>query len=238
MLPRLASVILLAMFASSLAQPPDAPRDAAWKIHVKLQVITLPAKDALALLPELSDEKSMPAAWTKLETMIAGDKAKVAAILIGETHGEKIEAHQGEEVRYGSEFSQPSPIENPQGTTAEPKPNLGVSLGPTAFEMRKIGVLLTADADASADGKRITITSTPEHVWMLGWQEFEHARLANNEKLNIKMPRFATVKTTGTFAVRSGERTLLSIHRVPGSEGTMEFFILRAWTTPREASGK
>lgn len=238
MLPRFAAVVMLAICASSLAQSSDDPQDAAWKIHVELQVITLPAKDAIALLPELSEEKSMPAAWAKIEAMLGGHKAKILTVLVATTHGEKIEVHQGEEVRYGTQFSAPAPIENPPKGPAEPKPNLGVSFGPTAFEVRKIGVMLTADADASADGKRIVISATPEHVWMLGWHEFEQARLANNEKLTIKMPRFATAKTTGTFALRSGERTLLSIHPVPGSEGTMELFILRAWTTPRVAGGK
>ena len=246
MFPRLASAAFLAVLASTPAQTPDAVKDDAWKIHedhapkiqIELQAITLPAKDALALLPELSDEKSMPAAWTKIEALLAGEKAKISAVLLGETHGEKVEAHQGEDVRYPSEFSSPSPIENPAGEKAAPKQNRGVTFGPTAFEMRKTGVMLTADAGASADGKRITITATPEHVWMLGWQEFEQGRLANNEKIIIKQPRFASAKTTGTFAVQSGERTLLSIHRVPDHEKEMEFFILRAWTTPRDADKK
>ena len=236
MFPRLASVALLAVLASSVAQ--DDPPKPAWKIHIELQAITLPAKDALALLPELSDEKSMPAAWMKVEALLAGEKAKVSAVLLGATLGEKIEAHQGEDVRYPSEFSPPRLIENPAGEKAAPKQNGGVAFLATAFEVRKTGVMLTADAYASADGKRITVTATPEHVWMLGWQDFEVGRLANNEKIIIKQPRFASVKTTGTFAVLSGERTLLSIHRVPDHEKEMEFFILRAWTTPRDADKK
>ena len=248
MFPRLASVALLAVLASTPAQTPDAIKDDAWKIHedhapkiqIELQAITLPEKDALALLPELSDEKSMPAAWTKLEAMITGGKAKVSAVLRGQTHGAKIEAHQGEDVRYPSQFEQPFPIGNPAGEKADPKQKLGVAFGPTVFEVRATGVMLTADAYASADGKRITLTATPEHVWMLGWQDFEVGRLANNEKIIIQQPRFASAKATGTFAVQSGERTLLSIHRVPEHENEMELFILRAWTTPtpRDAGKK
>ena len=240
MFPRLAAVALLAVLIFSPAHAADGTLDHAWKIHLQLHAITLPAKDALALLPELSDEKSMPAAWTKIEALLAGEKAKVAAVLLGETHGEKIEAHQGEDVRYPSEFSPPSPIENPAGEKAAPKQNVGFAFLAAAFDVRKTGVMLTADAAASADGKRITIIATPEHVWMLGWQDFEQGRLANNEKIIIKQPRFAAVKTTGTFAVLSGERTLLSIHRVPEHEDEMELFILRTWTTPipRDAGKK
>ena len=238
MFPRLASVALLALLASSPSRSADDANDPPWKIHIELQAITLPAKDAFALLPELSDEKSMPAAWTKLEAMITGGKAKVSAVLRGQTHGAKIEAHQGEDLRYPSQFEQPFPIGNPAGEKADPKQNLGVAFGPTVFEVRATGVMLTADAYASADGKRITVTATPEHVWMLGWQEFEQGRLANNEKIIIKQPRFASAKTTGTFALQSGERTLLSIHRVPDHEKEMELFILRAWTTPHDAGKK
>ncbi len=236
MFPRLTAAALLILPAFSPAQSPDDAPERAWKIHVELQAITLPAKDALALLPGLSDEKSMPAAWTKLATMLSEEKAKISAVLLGETHGEKIEARQGEDVRYPSEFSSPSPIENPAVEKSAPKQNLGVAFSATAFEVRATGVMLTADADASTDGKRITITATPEHVWMLGWQDFEVGRLANNEKIIIKQPRFASAKTTGTFAVQSGERTLLSIHRVPEHENEMELFILRTWTTPRNAA--
>ncbi|MEI7820963.1 MAG: hypothetical protein WCK55_08605 [Verrucomicrobiota bacterium] len=243
MLPRLAAVALLALPAFLSAQSPDDAKERAWKIHVELQAITLPAKDALALLPELSDGTTMPAAWKKLEAMLAEERAKVVALLLGDTifekifgiatPGAKIEAHQGEIVEFPTEFSPPLPIENPETAKAAPKPALGIGFGPTAFASRQTGVLLAADAAASTDGKHITITATLEHVWMLGWQDFEQGRLANNEKILIKQPRFSSVKTAGTFAVLSGERTLLSIHRVPEREREMEIFILRAWTTPR-----
>ena len=89
MFPRLAAVALLALPAFSPAQSPDDAKERAWKIHIELQAITLPAKDALALLPELSDETTMPAAWKKLEAMLAEERAKVVAILLGETDGKK-----------------------------------------------------------------------------------------------------------------------------------------------------
>jgi len=234
MFPRLASVALLAMLASAPAQASDE----AWKIHVELQAIMLPAKDALALLPELSDDKSMPAAWAKVEAMLADAKAKVSAILLGQTQGEKIEVRQGEDVRYATEYTTPWPIQHPADDKAGPKQNLGVAFGPTAFEIGKTGVMLTASAEASADGRRISVSATAEHVWMLGWQDFEQGRLANNDKLIIKQPRFASAKTEGAFALNSGERTLLSIHRVPGSETEMELFILRTWTTPLNGGKK
>jgi hypothetical protein len=233
MLPRTAFLALLTALVFVHAQAPVLADDRPWKIHIELQAITLPAKDALKLLPELSDEKSMPAAWAKIEAMLTGEQAKVAGILLGEAHRERIEIHQGEEVRYATEFSQPAPIEKPAGEANTPTQNLGIGFGPTAFEMRKTGLMLTASADVSDDGKHIVVTATPEHVWMLGWQEFECGRLPNNEKLFIKQPRFATVKTSATFAFESGERTLVSFHRVPGSETDMELFLLRAWTTPR-----
>ena len=51
---------------------PDDAKERAWKIHIELQSITLPAKDALALLPELSDERPLPAAWEKLPSLSCG----------------------------------------------------------------------------------------------------------------------------------------------------------------------
>ena len=236
MLTRLTVLAVIAFAAVLSARADDALQEGDWKIHVELHTITLPEKNALALLPELRDETTIAAGWAKLEAMIAKDEAKVFAVLIGEgKDGEKIEARQGEEVRYATEFSPPSLVEPGAGQSKEPaKGPQAVSFGPTAFEKRDIGIAFTAELSVSADGRRVHMAATPEHTWLLGWEDFENGRLPNNEKIFIKQPRFAVVKTSGHFAMNSGERTLLSIHRVPGRENTMEFFLLRAWTTPRK----
>lgn len=228
--------LVLLLLAVLTASAQDAPRQ--WRVHSELQVITLPEKAAIALLPELRDEGKIEGAWKRIEAMFAeGGATLVAAPIVVANSDEKGEAKQGEEVRYGSEFSSPQVIE-PQpkpDDTAPPNKGkaLGITYGPTAFETRHVGITLTVEAGVSGDGQTLDVTVKTEHTWLLGWAEFESGQTLSGEKIKLKQPKFAEAKADSFLAVRSGERTLLSFHRVPGDPGRMELFLLRAWTVPR-----
>jgi hypothetical protein len=214
----------------------DTVRD--WRVHSELQVISLPEKAAIALLPELRDEGKIEAAWKRIETMLAeGGGTLVAAPMVVANADEKGEAKQGEEVRYGSEYSSAQLIEpEPKpGDTALPGKDkaLGISYPATAFEIRHVGITLTAEAGVSKDGQTLDVTVKTEHTWHLGWSEFESGQTLSGEKIQVKQPKFASVKADSVLTMRSGERMLLSFHRVPGEQGRMELFLLRAWTAAR-----
>jgi len=226
------SFLLFLLAVLPLAAQDDARK---WRVHSELQVITLPEKAAIALLPELRDEGKIEGAWKRIEAMIAeGGAMLIATPTVVASSDEKGEAKQAEEVRYGSEFISPQLIEPAPkpGDTAPPNKDkaLGIAYGPAAFEMREVGITFTAEAAVSGDGQTLDVTVKSEHTWHLGWAEFESGQTLSGEKIKLQQPKFASVKADSFLTMRSGERTLLSVHRVPGEQGRMEFFLLRAWT--------
>ena len=228
--------LLIFLLAAMSVVAEDAPRQ--WRVHSELQVITLPEKTALALLPELRDEGKIEAAWERIKTMIAeGGASLVAAPIVVGNSDEKGEAKQVEEVCYGHEFREPQviePLPKPGATTPSDKEKvLGIAYGPTAFASRDVGISLTVEASVSGDGQALELTTKTEHVWLLGWEEFEIGQTLSGEKIHVKQPKFARATADSFVTVRSGERTLLSVHRIPDEAGRMELFLLRAWTILR-----
>ena len=233
-------LLLLLAVLLHLAALPLAAQDGVqkWRVHAELKVITLPEKAAIALLPELRDEEKIEGAWKRLEAMLAdGGATLVATPGVVVDRDQKAEMSQGEEIRYGTEFSQPTVIEpapKPGDTAPLNKDKaLGTAYGPTAFETRHVGITLNVEAGVSGDGQTLDVTVKAEHTWHLGWDEFESGQTLRGEKIKLKQPKFASAKADSILTVRSGERTLLSIHRVPGEPGRMELFLLRAWTVAR-----
>ena len=229
------SLLIFLLIAMSVGAE-DAPRQ--WKVHSELQVVTLPEKAALALLPELRDEGKIEAAWERIKTMISeGGATLAAAPIVVANSDEKGEAKQVEEVRYGLQFREPQVIESlpKSGATTPPDKEkmLGIAYGPTEFATRDVGISLTAEAAVSGDGQTLDLTAKTEHVWLLGWEEFEFGQTLSGEKIHVKQPKFARATADSFVTVRSGERTLLSVHRIPGEAGRMELFLLRAWTVLR-----
>lgn len=223
-----------------LAVLPLAAQDGAqkWRVHSELRVITLPEKAALALLPELRDEEKIEGAWQRLEAMLAeGGATLVAAPNIVAGNIEKGEATQGEEVRYPAQFNSLQVIEprpKPGDTAPSNKDNaLGIEYAPTVFEVRQTGITLNVFAEVSGDGQTLDVTVKADHTWHLGWAEFEAGQTLRGEKIKLPQPKFASAKADSVLAVRSGERTLLSVHRVPGESGRMELFLLRVWSAAR-----
>lgn len=229
------SLLLLLVAVLPLAAQDKARK---WRVHSELQVIALPERAAIALLPELRDEGKIEGAWKRIEALLAeGGATLIAAPSVVANADEKGEAKQGEEVRYPTEFSSPQVIEPAPKTGETTPPNkdkaLGIAYGPTAFETRHVGVTFTAETAVSSDGQTLDVTVKSEHTWHLGWAEFEAGQTLAGEKIKLQQPKFASVKADSFLTVRSGERTLLSFHRVPGEQGRMELFLFRMWTVAR-----
>jgi hypothetical protein len=216
-----------------------------WKVHIEFQVYSLPAKKGLPLVPELRDEGKLAQAYKKLEALAQKGEAKLSANLGGQTTHEKaLKLAQVEEVRYPVEFEQAALVRNvpaqdgnglPASVTGEAP---AVSYPPTIFERRTVGITLTISVGVSEDGQRLFVTAGPEHSWLLKWDEFEAGRLANNEKIIWKQPRFAFAKADSAFGMFSGERVLLSAHPIADQPEQLELFFLKVWATPRRTPPK
>jgi hypothetical protein len=236
----LQAVCVFTMCHLALGEDTDGPSGEDWNVHVELEVISLPTRKALAMLPALQEDAKLADAYQKLKAIAESAEAKVEANLTGRTmHGADLKLTQVEEIRYPIEFEQPSPVTpnfeaKPTDSKAhDPKQRFAISYPGTTFETRAVGISLSVSFGVSVDGKRFFVTAEPEHSWLLRWDDFEVGRLANNEKIIWKQPRIAVAKSAHTFGMSSGERLLLSAHPIPGKPDRHELFFLRAWTTPR-----
>jgi hypothetical protein len=230
------SVFVLVSASFALAQDPPAPSANDWKIYVEMKVFAGTAKKLNPLVAELRDETKVNDAAAKLEKMTeSGDAELVGTIATQTIDSHKIYAFQGEQIRYPIEFEIASVIEGKAGQAANPDGRRDIAYPITTYETRDVGLSLEFDPSVSDDGKRFVVYAKPKRSWFLKWDEFEIGRLANNDKIITKQPRFAEAGSSGTFAMSNHERVLLGIHTVPGSPDKMEVMLLRVWTTPRKA---
>ena len=127
-------------------------------------------------------------------------------------------------MRYASEWNPAEPV----GDGKVPV----VALNPTTFEVREVGVRFSAETEVSPDGQTLRLKTDESHVRLIGWSEVEAARLPDDSKVTLKQPQFSISRHAGSISLKSGSRTLLGVHAVPGKPDEVELFILRGWTTP------
>ena len=196
-----------------------------WSIHTEFYVVTLAKKQAAALMPELRDDAKIEAAFAKLESLVTAGEAHTVATLTGRCDaGGKLESKQVDEVRYASEWEPAKPV----GDGKVP----AVALNPSTFDVREVGVRFSAETEVSTDGQTLRLKTEESHVRLIGWSEVEAARLPDDSKVTLKQPQFSISRHAGSISLKSGKRTLLGVHAVPGKPDEVELFILRGWTTP------
>jgi hypothetical protein len=230
------SALVLAIANLAIAQEPPAPAPEDWKIYVEMKVFAASARKLHPLVAELHDETKVNDAAIKLEKMVESGEAELVGTIASQTvDNHEISAFQGEQIRYPIEFEGPQLIEGRNGQPATPagRPQ-DIAYPATTYETRNVGLSLEADVSVSADGKRFLVIAKPKRTWFLKWDEFETGRLANNDKIIVKQPRFASAEGSSTFAMSNQEPVLLGVHSVPGSPDKMEVMVLRVWSTPRK----
>jgi hypothetical protein len=204
-----------------------------WNVTAECQMIVLPQKVALPLLPELLDEAKIEGAFAKLQELIASGTAQLAAnLLLKSRDGEKAVAESIEELRYGTEFDPPQLPQNAPNDPAILKhwPVAGVT--PTAFETRNVGATLEIEVNVAKEGALLDVAVIPLHVRFLRWAKTDAGRLANGERLAVEQPIFHTMKNISSLSLRNGQRVLLGVHKLTEPADTLELFILRVTVAP------
>jgi hypothetical protein len=225
------------------AQPATASAlsEAKWSIIAECQMVVLPQKAALPLIPDLSDDAKIEAAWAKLQQMIEHDGAEVAAnLVIHGLSGQRMVVESIQEVRYATEYVPPQlPDKVPPGKDAanvlKNWPHVGAV--PTAFETRNVGTTLSLEPKVSDDGQWIALNVEPQHVRFLKFAKIDAGVLASGEHISVEQPYFSVVKDTLAMNLRAGQRVLLGVHQIPEEDNKMEFFFLKI-RTERVANSK
>jgi hypothetical protein len=242
-------LLLLCVTCNSLAQ--GARKWTDWKIHLELQSIILPEKLAAELLPELSDETTMPAAWPKLQALIQKKEAKVhATCKVSILDLEEAVMSEGERIRYPIEWREPhliekraaqnraaakndfKPVETPAGPSS-------IAIPPSEFVTEHLGLELKSEVSlVQAEEQLIRLDLAVSSSRLKSWDEFEIARAATGEKLTVKQPRVHMSSHKGVYLLSNNERVVVCAHRIPGDKEEMEILVLRAWTTLRKGRAK
>jgi hypothetical protein len=215
-------------------EPPangEPVRSSRFNVTGECQMVVLPQRAALALLPDLVDDSKTEEASARLAQMIDKAEARLEASLVVRTHeGKKSMASAVEEMRYPTEFDPPHlPNGIPKDNAVEVLKNWPlVGIMPTAFETRDIGAMFEFEPLAlPSDGRSIEVAVTAQHVRFLRWSHYEAGVLPTGERLTVDQPQFQCSKNAGTLRLRNGQRVLLGMHKVPGDAELMELFLLR-----------
>ena len=199
-----------------------------WNVTAECQMIVLPQKLALPLLPQLNDEATIESAYAQLQEWIAKGDAQLAAHIVAKAlDGEKAEAVAVEEFRYATEYDPPHlPTESPVNLEVlKAWPVVGIT--PTAFETRNIGASLEFECRVQSYRNVILTTCVPQQVRFLRWVKADAGVLPDGKRLFVEQPIFHSVKTTSIVALRNGQRVLLGVHKLPEPADALELFVLK-----------
>ena len=215
------------LFAASQLALGEDSAPASWNITGECEMVTLPQKAALALLPELTDPKRFDSAYATLQGMLADGSAKLVSTLVVKTQsGEKGEASSIQEMRYPTEFDPPQVPDGKKAIASGDKDPPTIGITPTAFETRNIGASLELEASTS-EGRLISVKATPSHVRFLRWARTEVGTASNGDRLFVDAPIFHTIRNTSAIFFRNGQRVLVGVGKLPDPLEGIELCFLR-----------
>jgi len=221
------------------ASADDEIAKARWSLTAECQMLVVPQKLALTLIPELLDDATFTQAWERLQPLLAtGEVKQVAHLIVRGQAGAKLSSASVEEFRYATEFD---PVKLPEDVPKEKAveflkhwPLVGIT--PLAFETRNIGPSLELQANVSEDGEWLTARVNPMHVRLLRMEKIDAGVLPSGVHLSVEQPQFYTVQSVLEMHLSAGQRILAGVHTLLGNEG-LELFILRI-TTQRTGAAK
>lgn len=207
-------------------------------VKVELQMVAVTPLDALELIPELREERSIEAAFQKLQRMIAKEEAELLGWPIAVArNGTRSVAETAEEVRYPTDFE---PHYLSGIVPVEPLLRLDwfsilggsdwAIMPPNGFETRNSGQTLEIEPAVEENGKRIALSITAQCVRLLRVHEFRGEKALNGIEGVTVRPEFSCYKFTGSLTARNGRWMLLSSSVEQQPKPRAILFLLRAVT--------
>jgi hypothetical protein len=230
-LPSILTLMTL-VFVRASAQSTDDAKEPRWNVTAECQMVVVPQKTALVLLPDLLEQSKIEGAHGKLQQMIAAGEAELASHFIANfREGERSVSESVENFRYATEFEPPKLPDKASQYPDVLKDWPLVGITPTAFETRNIGTSCEIEVRVHSSGQWLRTTVHPQHVRLLRWTKIEAGKLANGEHLFVEQPIFHTMGSTSSLVLRNGRRVLLGAHKIPDAD-KMEFFLMRVVAKP------
>lgn len=253
-IPALASAqltdwLIAPLWAVDPSMPPEWQRDlprqrqaiihAKWNVRIDLQMIALDEARALELLPQLqsTNQPEVEAACERLQRLIrAGEATLIAWPMLCTMDGSGAASETVLEKRYSTEFEPP---QQPQTLSALP-PTPGpirkdTTEGlPNAYETRNLEVTFEAWPTVLGDGHQLHVGLRISRVSLLGFDDFGYALTVHNTVCPAPQPRFLGLKSNVELKLRSGQRQLVAVHKLPAPDGRIELHLVRAVVRPAE----
>jgi hypothetical protein len=206
-------------------------REAKWTVTVDVQMVDVPQKQALQLLPALrsGDATKVEGALAQIQQLIStGAATLVGWPMVTMLDGERGVVETIVEERYPTEFGPP---QSPEKRFQKDEKPVEFDLAPTAFETRNTGTTLEVESMVLGGGKNILINVVPQRVLLANMKNFHTGKAKDGGVVNIDQPIFHTVKLTSEQIVQNGRPALIAVHVLPTPEHPVEFFIARAVAT-------
>jgi hypothetical protein len=221
-----ALMAMLTCITATAQSPFDSEAQSQWTITSECQMVVLPQKAALNLLPALMDDERIDTAFATIQKMIESGEAELAANLIARSgnDGEAV-AESLEETKYGSHFDPPSVPDSTDPAVLKMWPIIGVT--PTNFETRNVGTTFKADVSVRSEGRFVSMEFELRHVRFLKWTKIDVGKLSSGEHLFIEQPNFHTMHNSSAIMLRNGQRVLLGTHKIPDRPDKIELFLVR-----------
>jgi len=204
-----------------------------WEVIVECQMVALPQKAALLLIPELREERRIEAAYGKVQEMIGrGEATLIASPIVRGMAGKRLSTETVEELCYPVGHQPPR---LPAGDSRKQTPDSlkgwpVVGYTPSIFETMHGGVTLELSASVSKDGEWISGDVRLEHIRLVRFTKLDGGVLPSGERLSVDLPEFSRLGGNSYLLVHAGQRLLLGLHKAPAEEKTMELFFLRLRT--------
>jgi hypothetical protein len=200
-------------------------------IRLDLQMVSISAADAAALIPAFEDRKRAVTAWAQLQQMIAQDKAKLLAwpILWLQDKTEGWAENSSESIleqRFPTEFRPPE-FPNIFGQPPLIFPTWGPT-SPTAFVSRNLGATFSAHATVNHDGRKVSVKFEDEFVRPAGFREWRTQRSSQGIVGVLQQPSFQTAKVTAEVCVYRDQPALVGVFVFSEPELHVELHILHA----------
>jgi hypothetical protein len=236
------SILLFAAFAPILAAPESnrttsqqnsAPQ---WNVSVEVLMIAMPQEKLLPLLPDLRDPKKIEGALVHLLDAVQRKEAILTgSSLVDILDGQRSISEAIIEKQYPTEFD---PLYDPQKKvgvidqdSAKPRASDHGAPMPISFETRNLGVTLQVEPHVSSRGESINMEVVARRVELLGKDSYDGPNLGG-QTIKVDRPQFFTANVATTVNVKSGQSTLIGVHKLTKPEDYMEVVVLQAYAYP------
>lgn len=199
-----------------------------WRVRVDVEMVSLPMKEGVRLLPQLRRAETYDQALARIQKLVATGEAELLGWPTVESQsGGKGRTESLYEVRYGEAYEQPqipgAAIPRPL-TVADtiPRP-FDV---PTAFTGRNTGPALECKAFVEPATGKIELALLAQHLRLVAMEPAIGARAQRPAGDQILQPRISDFRTQTSLTVQNGARVLLDTFNLEAPTPRLVFFLL------------